>query len=140
LRGIPISQIREETRAELADVIGRLATRLTDLGYGDLNPDDPAAAGLDQWLDKQLTTLTTKGEPRKRRPAATEALLRHVAALYEHAVSHGDKTPVKYVEEHLRAAGEPRLSAVGGRVQVRQWVRRARERGYLTVPPTRGEG
>jgi len=62
-----------------------------------------------------------------------------VAALYMQAVRSGDKAPAKYVEDQLRAKGEQRLSVKpsSARVLVRQWIRRARERGYL--PPNGGD-
>jgi len=141
LRGIPISQIRETTRDQViaAHMMPSLAIHSAPLVDGakapadSMHPEDVAA--IDQQATEAYRALTAKGQPRKRRPPATEALLRTVAELYTHAVTSGDKMPAKYVEAQLRAAGEPRLSTKGGRVQVRQWVRRARERGYLTIPP-----
>jgi hypothetical protein len=131
LRGISISAVRDATRQQLLDSVSFTATlpaedvaELADRGY---------------WAAERLTALTAKGEPRKRRPAANDELLRHVAALYAYAVGSGDKAPAKYVEDQLRADGEPRLSTAGGRVLVRQWIRRARERGYLDHPAKGGD-
>jgi hypothetical protein len=121
LRELPISKIRDAARADMlrdAEVLSRVL------------PDDTVYV-------ERSEVLTAKGEPRKRRPKASEALLRHVAALYAEAAARGDKHPSKYVERELRKAGEPRLSTNGGRVLVRQWIRRARERGFLTIPPAR---
>jgi hypothetical protein len=126
LRSIPISQIRDRTREQLI--------RASESVLFTTAPEVAAEHG--DWAAERLATLTAKGEPRKRRPTANEDLLRHVAALYSRAVGQGDKAPAKYVAEQLSVEGEPRLSTTGGRVLVRQWIRRARERGYL---PTKGE-
>lgn len=131
LRGIPISSIRDRIRQQL--VHKSEATM-----FAAARDEDLAEHG--EWAADRLTELTAKGEPRQRRQPAGEDLLRQVAKLYEQALAQGDKMPAKFVEESLRAAGEPRLSTKGGRVLVRQWIRRARERGYLAAPTPRGEG
>lgn len=152
IRGIPISRIRDLTREQLIDAAweSMLAIRSaplkpdgsapdeSDFPVNLMSPDETVAH--DQHATEQISMLTAKGEPRKRLPPATEELLRRVAGLYTRAVASGDKAPAKYVEEKLREAGEPRLSSKGSRVQVRQWIRRARERGYLTVQSPKGEG
>jgi hypothetical protein len=130
LRGIHISQIRDLTRAHLR----------RDAESALFSPAPQFVADHAQWAYERLARLTAKGEPRKRRPPAGDDLLRRVAALYEHAVENGDTKPAKYVEDQLRDAGEQRLSTKGGRVLVRQWIRRARERGYLTIPSPRSKG
>lgn len=143
LRGLPISRIRDLTRAQLIEtaMLPSLGIRSipidgdeSDMDLNWMDPEDVAA------MDERAAaahTLTAKGEPRKRRPAAGEDLLRRVAVLYAEAVGQGDTMPAKYVEEKLSEAGEPRLGTKGGRVLVRQWIRRARERGYLTVQSPR---
>jgi hypothetical protein len=139
LRGIPISTIRDRARQEMIDAasLASLAVKSVPLEPEAPEPDPEEVAAVDEWAAERISMLTAKGEPRKRRPPATEDLLRHVAALYTEAVGQGDTMPAKYVEDHLRAAGEERLSTAGARVQVRQWIRRARERRYLTIPPRR---
>jgi hypothetical protein len=125
LRGISITKIRDDTREALI--------RNSEALLAVLPPEMELHA---EWAADRLSTLTAKGERRKRRPAAGEDTLRLVAALYTEAIGRGDKAPAKYVEDQLRERGEPRLSTKGGRVLVRQWIRRARERGYL--PPNGG--
>jgi hypothetical protein len=95
--------------------------------------DPEAAEAFAGWLTERRSMLTAKGEPRKRRPPADDDHLRRVADLYTAAYGSGSKSPAKDVEEELRRLGEPRLSTKGSRVQVRQWIRRARERGYITI-------
>jgi hypothetical protein len=139
LRGISITKIREHAREILirSHPSPLLFRPIPPDGVGpDILKDPDAAEAIAGWLDERLSLLTAKGEPRKRRPPAGEELLRHVAALYAYADGSGDKAPAKYVADQLREAGEPRLSTQGGRVLVRQWIRRARERGYL---PPNGE-
>jgi hypothetical protein len=137
LRGIPISAIRDATREQLIRNSEYLALGLFSV---PLNSDEePPIARHPELMEhakraaEALSMLTAKGEPRKRRQAASDELLRRVAALYAYAVGSGDKAPARYVEQQLRAAGEPRLSFDGdsARVLVRQWIRRARDRGYL---------
>jgi hypothetical protein len=129
VRGLLISKIRDLTRA---DLIGRSESVL-------FSSDPEIVADHGDWAADRLDMLTAKGEPRKRRRPATEDLLRHVAALYTEAVGQGDTMPAKYVENRLRAAGEL-LPPLSSRVLVRQWIRRARQRKYLTIRPPRSEG
>jgi hypothetical protein len=147
LRGITISTIRDTTREALIRDSEHLALGVFSVPLNaEGEPDgEPPIARHPELMEhagramERLQMLTVKGEPRKRRPAATEMLLRRVAALYAYAVGVGDKAPARYVEQQLRADGEHRLSHDGesARVLVRQWIRRARERGYLA--PVKGE-
>ena len=50
---------------------------------------------------------------------------------YNEAVALGSKNPVGYAEDRLRTAGHRQFC--GGRVQVRKWVQRARQKGL--IPP-----
>jgi hypothetical protein len=143
MRGISISHIREHTRTEIA-------MGLMD-HYSAPNKEDGSPPDFDDFpvnhmdpadrasREEQFMALTAKGKPRQRRPAAGDAVLREVARLYELAVSTGDKMPAKFVEQRLREAGTD-LPAKGSRVLVRQWIRRSRERGYLTVRPPTNQG
>lgn len=124
LRGVSIAAVRRESAAHMAREMGALAASL-DAAY-----KSPTA--LSRHATEVASQLTRGGTPRKRRPAASDDLLLRVAAYYNEAVAAGSKTPVKCAEERLRAAGVP-VSARGGRVQVRKWVQRAREKGF--IPP-----
>jgi hypothetical protein len=125
LRGLPFASAREETRTRLLHESAALAD------YFTVDHDD----GLGSVIQAERTkTLTTRGEPRKRVPAASVDLLSEVARIYLAATASGDKTPAKFVEDRLREAGVP-ISERGGRAQVRKWIQRARERGL--IPPTR---
>jgi hypothetical protein len=124
LRGVSIVAVRRESAAHLATAMSALAASL-DAAY-------PSTTPLSRHAFEIASQLTQSGTPRKRRPAASDDLLSRVAAYYSEAVAVGSKTPVKYAEEHLRAAGDP-VSARGGRVQVRKWVQRARQKGL--IPP-----
>jgi len=124
LRGVSIAAVRRESAAHLAQAMGALAASL-DAAYPSTTPLSRHAAEI-------ASQLTQSGTPRKRRPAASDDLLSQVGTYYNEAVAVGSKTPVKYAEERLRAAGAP-VSAHGGRVQVRKWVQRARQKGL--IPP-----
>jgi hypothetical protein len=124
LRGVSISTVRSRSAAYLADVLGALCAQL-DAAFG------PRTA-LGVHAGEVASQLTQGGSPRKRRPPASGDLLAQVAAYYNEAVTLGSKTPVKYAEDRLRATGAP-VSARGGRVQVRKWVQRARQKGL--IPP-----
>ena len=116
--------MRSESAAYLADILGPFSAQLK-AAYG------PGVA-LGVRTGEVASQLTKGGSPRKRRPAASGDLLAQVAAYYNEAVALGSKTPVKYAEDRLRAAGAP-VSSRGGRVQVRKWVQRARQKGL--IPP-----
>lgn len=122
VRGLPLSQVREVTRAALVQHAQLMTAHFTA-------PEDADEAAT---FAEQTQVLTTKGEPRKRLPAATAALLEQVARLYLAAIAGGHKTPARVVEAQLREAGIP-VSEQGGRDQVRKWIQRARERGL--IPP-----
>lgn len=124
LRGVSIAEVRRESAAHLAKAMSALAASL-DAAYPSTTPLSRHAAEI-------ASQLTQGGTPRKRRPPASDDLLSRVAAYYSEAVAVGSKTPVKHAEERLRAAGDP-VSARGGRVQVRKWVQRARQKGL--IPP-----
>jgi hypothetical protein len=124
LRGVSISAVRSESAAHLADIHGTFSAQLA-AAYG------PATA-LGIRTGEVALALTKGGSPRKRRPAASGDLLAQVAMYYNEAVALGSKTPVKYAEDRLRTAGAP-VSSRGGRVQVRKWVQRARQKGL--IPP-----
>jgi hypothetical protein len=124
LRGVSISTVRSKSAAYLADAFGSFSAQLA-AAYG------PRTA-LGVHLSETKSQLTKGGTPRRRQPPASETLLTQVAAYYNEAVALGSKTPVKDTEERLRAAGAP-VSARGGRVQVRKWVQRARQKGL--IPP-----
>ncbi len=124
LRGVSIAAVRRDSAAHLAKAMSALAASL-DAAYPSTTPLSRHAAEI-------ASQLTQSGTPRKRRPPASDDLLSRVAAYYSEAVAVGSKTPVKYAEERLRAAGYP-VSARGGRVQVRKWVQRARQKGL--IPP-----
>jgi hypothetical protein len=124
LRGVSIAAVRRESAAHLAKGMSAFAASL-DVAYPSTTPLSRHAAEI-------ASQLTQSGTPRKRRPPASDDLLSRVAAYYSEAVAAGSKTPVKYAEERLRAAGDP-VSACGGRVQVRKWVQRARQKGL--IPP-----
>ena len=123
LRGVSISAVRSESAAHLADIHGTFSAQLA-AAYG------PGTA-LGIRTGEVASQLTKGGSPRKRRPAASGDLLAQVAAYYNEAVALGSKTPVKYAEDRLRTAGAP-VSSRGGRVQVRKWVQRARQKGLIT--------
>lgn len=124
LRGISIAAVRRESAAHLATGMSDFAASL-DTAY-------PSTTPLSRHAAEVASQLTQSGTPRKRRPPVSDDLLSRVAAYYSEAVAVGSKTPVKYAEERLRAAGDP-VSARGGRVQVRKWVQRARQKGL--IPP-----
>jgi hypothetical protein len=124
LRGVSIAEVRRESAAHLAKAMSALAASL-DAAYPSITPLSRHAAEI-------ASELTRSGTPRKRRRPASDDLLSRVAAYYNEAVAVGSKTPVKYAEERLRVAGDP-VSARGGRVQVRKWVQRARQKGL--IPP-----
>ena len=124
LRGVSIETVRNKSAAYLASALGELSASL-DAAY-----KKPTALSLH--AAEVASQLTKGGRPRKRRPAASDDLLSQVAVYYNKAVMAGNKTPVKYAEDNLRAAGAP-VSPQGGRVQVRKWVQRARQRGL--IPP-----
>ena len=124
LRGVSISAVRNSSAAYLADALGTVSAQL-DAAHG------PGTA-LGVHTGEIASQLTQGGSPRKRRPPASGDLLAQVAAYYNEANALGSKTPVKYAEDRLRAAGAP-VSARGGRVQVRKWVQRARQKGL--IPP-----
>jgi hypothetical protein len=124
LRGISISTVRRESSAHLAEAMSALAASL-DAAYPSTTPLSRHAAEI-------ASQLTQSGTPRKRRPAASDDLLSRVAAYYNEAVARGSKTPVRDTEGRLREAGDP-VSARGGRVQVRKWVQRARQKEL--IPP-----
>ncbi len=121
LRGISLSAVREESRAHVAGRFAGLAEAC-------------APSRLADHVGEVATALTAKGNPRKRRAAANDALLTRVAELYRAALASGSATPVRYVEEQVRREGAD-ISTRGGRDQVRKWVQRARQRGLL--PPAR---
>jgi hypothetical protein len=88
---------------------------------------------LGTYVDGITTSLTAAGTPRQRRRPASDDHLRLVAALYAEALAAGQhRTPARYVEQQLRQRGV-QVSARGGRDQVRKWIQRARERGF--IPP-----
>ena len=124
LRGVSISVVRNESAAYLADALGTVSTQV-DAAFG---PGKPLAVRTAEVASQ----LTQGGSPRKRRPAAGDDLLSRVAAFYNEAVAVGSRTPVRYAEDRLRAVGAP-VSDRGGRVQVRKWVQRARQKGL--IPP-----
>jgi hypothetical protein len=124
LRGVSISAVRRESAAYLADIHGTFSSQLA-AAYG------PGTA-LGVRTGEVASALTKGGRPRKRRPAASGDLLAQVAAYYNEAVALGSKSPVKYAEDRLRGAGAS-VSSRGGRVQVRKWVQRARQKGL--IPP-----
>jgi hypothetical protein len=124
LRGVSISTVRSESAAYLANAFGTFSAQIA-AAYG------PRAA-LGVHLSETTSQLTKGGTPRRREPPASETLLTQVAAYYNEAATLGSKTPVKDTEVRLRAAGAP-VSARGGRVQVRKWVQRARQKGL--IPP-----
>jgi len=124
LRGVSISAVRSSSAAHLADVLGTFSAQLA-AAFG-------SGTALGVRTGEVASQLTQGGSPRKRRPTASGDLLAQVAAYYNEAVALGSKTPVKYAEDRLRAAGAP-VSSRGGRVQVRKWVQRARQKGL--IPP-----
>lgn len=124
LRGVSISAVRSESAAYLAQALGTLSAQL-DAAFG-------RATALGTHAGDVASQLTQGGSPRKRRLPADGGLLAQVALYYNEALSLGSKTPVKHAEERLRAAGIS-VSARGGRVQVRKWVQRARQKGL--IPP-----
>lgn len=141
LRGLRISQIREDARHQILrnvehfELLSSLDAASVPIGA---DPDEWKAdheqvwAADAAWAVDRRTALTAKGERRQRRPPATEALLRRVAALDEEAKRLGDKASAKYVYERLVAAGEVQSHhESSGRAQVRKWIQRARE-----LPPT----
>lgn len=124
LRGVPISAVRSESAGYLAKALGTVSAQV-NAAFG-------RATALGVHAGDVASQLTRGGSPRKRRPPADGGLLAQVALYYNEAVSLGSKTPVKYAEDRLRAAGVS-VSARGGRVQVRKWVQRARQKGL--IPP-----
>jgi hypothetical protein len=124
LRGVSVAAVRDGSAAYMASALGTLSASL-DAAY-----KRPTALSLH--AAEVASQLTQGGRPRMRRPAASDDLLSRVAGYYNEAVIAGSKTPVKYAEDRLRAAGAP-VSARGGRVQVRKWVQRARQKGL--IPP-----
>jgi hypothetical protein len=124
LRGVSISAVRSESAAYLAHALGAISAQV-DAAFG------PGTA-LGVHTGEVASQLTQGGRPRKRRPPASGELLAQVAAYYNEAVALGSRTPVKYAEDRLSAAGAP-VSTRGGRVQVRKWVQRARQKGL--IPP-----
>jgi hypothetical protein len=124
LREVSITEVRNETAAHLANALGDLSSSL-DEAY-------QRRTALSLHAAEVASSLTQSGKSRVRRPAAGDALLSRVAAYYNEAVRIGSKTPVKYAEDRLRASGAP-VSERGGRVQVRKWVQRARQKGL--IPP-----
>lgn len=87
---------------------------------------------------QQLVKLTTRGEPRKRAPAADDELLGRIATLYREALAAGgtvSRRPAKYVEEQLRAGG---LDVKPERV--RAWIQRCRKQGLLAATTERKPG
>lgn len=137
LRGIPLTRLRETTRAQGAAASLRNADLTKELAQSYVGTKAEAqsaafAAVLVEDYTRAAATWTAKGEPRRRLPAATDALLKRVATLYDEAIFGGHTTPAKTVEATLRAEGVP-ISDRGGRDQVRKWIQRARERGL--IPP-----
>jgi hypothetical protein len=120
LRGISLSDVRAYSRAHLAGRFAQLSETCSPSPLGD-HAGAIAAA------------LTAKGRPRKRRAPAQDELLIRVAQLYNAALSTGSAAPARHVEEQLRREGVE-ISTRGGRDQVRKWVQRARQRGFLPPP------
>lgn len=124
LRGVSLAAVRNESAAHLSSALGTLSASL-DATY--MRPTALAVHAAEV-----ASQLTQSGRLRARRPPASDELLSRVAAYYNEAVAAGSKTPVKYAEDRLRAVGAP-VSPCGGRVQVRKWVQRARQKRL--IPP-----
>src|SRR5260370_713068 len=131
LRGVSIAAVRRDSAAHLAKAMSALAASL-DAAY-------PRTTRLSRHAAEIALQLTQSGTPRKRRPPASDDLLSRVAAYYSEAVAVGSKTPVKYAEERLRAAGYP-VSARGGRVHVGERGQRAGMEGNGTMPGAARQG
>lgn len=97
--------------------------------------------GTDEMRDeyrRRTEMLTTRGSVRKRRPAAGDQELSHVADLYRAALAAGGepaRKPAKYVHEHLAESGVDVTP-----VQVRKWIARARREGLLAPTTERKPG
>lgn len=134
VRSVPISTVRETTRADILSEAQQYSTP-DGVRQSSLPQLDDGGAFIARHFAEKAAAYTAKGEPRKRLPAAGAADLEVVARLYLAAVQSGDKTPARTLEAELRAAGWPINPPPHGRDQVRKYIQRARERDL--IPPVK---
>lgn len=127
IHNLPFGRIDQSVRQALANYDHPMWPGRRDV------PDDDLPDHYLEWLDvtsrSGIDRNSTASPQRPGRPALSEEHLAEVALHYTTALA--DRTPTtRYIEEQMQEGVEY--------LPVAQWVAKARKRGYLTEPPTKG--
>jgi len=135
--GLPAAVVKNLALGGMEDQVRAALANHKDPAWGESDFPADADGPPDTWLEwSEITETmgvdpddTTKRRGPGRHPLPDEHLAK-VAYYYDKALRNGDKVHL-YIEEKMRTGDES--------LPVAQWIRKARERGFLTSTPKPGQ-